>query len=188
MILVSSQDGTQTLLNVTSDLADNECILQKHFTAVLTSVWKARSRFKHWSSLSSTYQEGFDSAKWVFNLRRCTREPLRNLGAVGESSKLVAAALQDAYSKQQEDVSQSEQREAASMMEEPLEIILEVQTDHEDCEIPLPSHVNVLICGSDSPHTKNESAEGDSHLDLRSNMAEHRFRYANHQLLLQLFS
>ncbi|XP_026445774.1 protein PHOTOPERIOD-INDEPENDENT EARLY FLOWERING 1-like isoform X4 [Papaver somniferum] len=178
-ILKVTEDGTQTLLNVTSDLADNECVLQKHFTAILTSVWRARSRFNHWSSLSSTYQEGFDSAKRVFNLRRCTREPLRNLGAVGESSKLVAAALQDAYSKQQEDVSQSEQREAASMMEEPLEIILEVQTDHEDCEIPLPSHVNILIYGSDSPHTKNESAEGDSHLDLRSNMAGHRFRGAS---------
>ncbi|KAI3951577.1 hypothetical protein MKX01_018693 [Papaver californicum] len=178
-ILKVTEDGTQTLLNVTSDLADNECILQKHFTAILTSVWRARSRFNHWSSLSSTYQEGFDSAKRFVNLRRSTREPLKNLGAVGESRKLVAAALQDTYKKQQDDVSQSEQSEAASVMEEPLEIILEAQTDHENCEIQLPSRVNILICGSDIQHTKNESAEGDSHPDLRSNLAEHRFRGAS---------
>ncbi|OVA11469.1 SNF2-related [Macleaya cordata] len=180
-ILKVTEDGTRTLLDITSDLADNELLLQKHFTAMLSSVWRARSRFNRWSSLLSSYQDGFYSGGRFFNSRRSARDPLKNMNltVLGQSSKLIAAALQDSYGKQQDDVFLSNPREVASAMEESLEITLEFQIDKKDTEIPLPSPVNLSLCGSDPPPSAYESTGNTMLPESSCNLAENRFRVAS---------
>ncbi|XP_042513855.1 protein PHOTOPERIOD-INDEPENDENT EARLY FLOWERING 1 isoform X3 [Macadamia integrifolia] len=187
-LLKVTEDNVRMLLDVASEMADNELILQKHFTAVLSSVWRARIRSDRRQSLSSFSRNGlYFGGKFLTSATNqitgiSTREPLEkmNLAILGPSSKLVAAALQDADMKEQEDtILPSEQGKGASAMTEQLEITLEFQNNTGDPELPLPSVTTLFVCRADPAPLADEQAEGSLLAASSCNIAEHRYRLAS---------
>ncbi|PIA31865.1 hypothetical protein AQUCO_04700010v1 [Aquilegia coerulea] len=171
-ILRATEDGIRTLLDVASDLPDNELLLQRHFTAVISSVWRVRSRVGRLQGMPSS----FDSIYY----RKSTQESLQNFNyAVScQSSKLVSTALHDAETNQLNAIMPSRQRTEASAEVEKLDITLEFHTA-EDPKIPLPSTIFLSICGPDAPLSANESNGGLLPLDSSFNAAEKPFRMAS---------
>ncbi|KAF6138037.1 hypothetical protein GIB67_042942 [Kingdonia uniflora] len=155
-----TEESIKTLLDITSDLPDNELLIQKHFTAVLSSVWKKKSRLDHWQTLPSTSQNGFDlsglfSGSTPYqNSKKLAREPLVKMNLTlseGHHGNLVAAALHDAERKQDNPVVLSRRRDEVISTVEQLKITLEFQTENEDLGIPFPSAINLLIEGTPDP-------------------------------------
>ncbi|XP_043719570.1 protein PHOTOPERIOD-INDEPENDENT EARLY FLOWERING 1 isoform X2 [Telopea speciosissima] len=187
-LLKVTEDNVRVLLEVASEMADNELILQKHFTAVLSSVWRARTRSDRRQSLSSSSRNGlYFGGKFFTSATNqitgiSTKEPLEkmNLAILGQSSKLVADALQDANMKGQEDtILPSEQGKEASATTEQLEITLEFQNSNGDPGLPLPSVTTLFICGTDPAPLADEQAEGSLLASSSCNIAEHRYRVAS---------
>ncbi|XP_010242799.1 PREDICTED: protein PHOTOPERIOD-INDEPENDENT EARLY FLOWERING 1 isoform X2 [Nelumbo nucifera] len=184
-LLKVTEENIRTLLDVASELPDNELLLQKHFTAMLSSVWRVRSRSdrRHSVSQSGLYSGGsYLSYTPIYISGRFTREPPGsiNLAIVGQNSKLVAAALHDANSKQQDDlVFPSDQRDETMATSEQLEVTLEFQGDGDDCSTPLPPFLHLSICGLNSPPLADDQAVGKVFLGSSHDIAEDRFRVAS---------
>lgn len=174
------------LLDVATELPDNEPLLQKHFFAVLYSVWRMTSRFERRQSLSSSrngfYYGGRHITSMVsqidLNSTRESSEPMRFTNLT-QCSNLVAAALCDADSARRDDgVSVLNQREEASGVADRLEITLELQRERGDSVIPLPSVINLSIFAPDPPRpSASMSANANQHLRSVQSLAESRFRY-----------
>lgn len=172
-VFKATEDSIRTLLDVASDLPDNELLLQKHFTAVFSSVWRARSRVSRWQSMSSSLNS--------FCFRKSIQEPPRSLNFVasGQSSKLVSVALHDANTKQDgADLPPIQRTEAYAEVEQ-LEITLNFHTGDENFLFPFPSTMNLSIHGSDPLPSRNESNEGTMLQEYSYNAAEKRFRVAS---------
>ncbi|KAF9602898.1 hypothetical protein IFM89_032638 [Coptis chinensis] len=167
-----TEDSVRTLLDVASELPDNELLLQKHFTAVMSSVWRARSRVDRWQSVSSSLQNNY--------FRKSIQPPRKfNFAVSGQSSKLVSAALRDVNTKEQDAVFPPRQNTKEALTEvDKLEVTLELLADKEDFGTPLPSTVNLSIFGSDPPLPTNSNG-GVLLLDSSWNAAENRFRVAS---------
>lgn len=172
-IFKATEDSIRTLLDVASDLPDNELLLQKHFTAIFSSVWRARSRISRWQSMSSSLSN--------FCFRKSTQEAPHSLNIVasGQSSKLVSAALHDANTKQDGADLLPIQRTEASAEVEKLEITLNIYNGDENSVFPLPSTMNLSIQGSDPLPPRNESNDITVLLEHSYNAAEKRFRVAS---------
>lgn len=179
-----SQDNVRTLLNVAAEQEDNELLLQKHFTALLSSVWRMKSRMECRQNVSSSrnglYLGGrFFSSSVNQTSCKSMQEPARRVKFtnLGQSSKLLSAALHDANSGQQDyEVSNSDQREDGPVITEQLDLTLEFQRELVDSTISLPPCVNLSIYGSDPETSVSKSTEEDRHLK-DSQVAENRFRY-----------
>lgn len=178
------QDNIRMLLDVAIDLPDSELLLQKHFTALLTSVWRMTSRVHHRQN-HLPYRNGQYSTGRFFSSTvnqiswNSVREPTErtNWNNFGySSSRLIAAALHDANNKQHDDSAfLSNRREEVSTVPEQLEIRLEIERDFCDSMIPLPSVINLSILGSEPPSAVNNPIE--EILKSSQDMAENRFRY-----------
>lgn len=168
------------LLDVAMELPDNELLLQKHFTALLSSVWRVKSRVNGQEILSSPrnglyYSRSIlDSA--INHSRNSKPEAARKVKMTNLilSRKLVADAL-DAVGHQNEIVCPTDQGDEASAIEEGLEVSLEFQQEKDDLTIPLPSFLKLSISGSVLSSPASNST-GDKFLKSSGNMAECRFR------------
>ncbi|XP_024025351.1 protein PHOTOPERIOD-INDEPENDENT EARLY FLOWERING 1 isoform X3 [Morus notabilis] len=167
-LLKVTQDNIRTLLDIAAEQPDKELLLQKHFTAVLSSVWKITSRMDHHKNLASS----------------------RN-GLYFGQSRLLAAALHDVGNRQQEDkassfvqrmrqpddrASSSSRREDASTKAERWEMTLEFPKETDDTLDPLPSVLNLSIVGSDPLPSVSQDEQEDRHLRTSYDVAENRFR------------
>jgi hypothetical protein len=174
------------LLDVAAEQPDRELLLQKHFTALLSSVWKVTARVDRRLSISSPrnglhlggrfFTSSVSRISQNFMQGHAERIKFTNLG---ESSKMLAAALHDAhYRRQDEDerVSLPNQGDDPSAGTEQLEITLEFQKEMGDAVVPLPSVISLSIFGADTPSVSKDAGE-DHHLKAFRNMAENRFRY-----------
>ncbi|KAF8411770.1 hypothetical protein HHK36_004329 [Tetracentron sinense] len=184
-LLKVTEDNIRTLLDVATELPDNDLLLQKHFTALLSSVWRVRSRFDRRRSLSSSPNGLYSGGKFFRSttnhiFRKSMREPSEKMNPAisGQSSKFVAAALHDANSKVSKRQDDTVFRPDASVMAEQLEITLEFQSDKGDSTISFPSVINLSICGSDPPPSANGSTGASLLLESSHYMAENRFRVA----------
>lgn len=187
-LLKVTEDNIRMLLDVAIDLPDSELLLQKHFTALLTSVWRMTSRVHHRQN-HLPYRNGQYSTGRFFSSTvnqiswNSVREPTErtNWNNFGySSSRLVAAALHDANNKQHDDSAfLSNRREEVSTVPEQLEIRLEIERDFCDSMIPLPSVINLSILGSEPPSAVNNPIEESQILKSSQDMAENRFRAAS---------
>ena len=182
------QDNIRTLLDVAIELPDSEFLLQKHFTALLTSVWRMKShtrhrqnhlpyRFGHYST-GRFFSSAVNQISWNSAREPTERTNWNNLGYI--SSRLVASALHDANDKQHDDSAfLSNRREEASTVPEYLEIRLEIGRDIGDSLVPLPSVINLSILGSEPPSPVNNPKEESQSqiLKFSQDMADNRFRY-----------
>lgn len=169
------------LLDVAMELPDNELLLQKHFTALLSSVWRVTSRVNGQENLSSPrnglyfsrsiLDSAINHSSWNSIPEAARKVKMTNLIL---SRKLMADAL-DAVGHQNEIVCPSDQGDEVSAIEEGLELTLEFQQEKEDLTIPLPSFLKLVISGS-VPSTSASNSTGDKFLKSSGNMAECRFR------------
>ncbi|XP_028053256.1 protein PHOTOPERIOD-INDEPENDENT EARLY FLOWERING 1 isoform X1 [Camellia sinensis] len=185
-LLKVTEDNIRVLLDVATELPDNESLLQKHFFALLGSFWRMTSRLDRRQSFSSSRngfhtggshstsvvsQIGLNSTRWPSEKMKFTN--------LSQCSKLVAAALCDANSARQDGVLILNPREETPAVVDQLEITLELQRERGDSMIPLPSVINLSICGPDPPAAASMPAGANQHLRSSQSMAESRFRTAS---------
>ncbi|CAN1164576.1 Protein PHOTOPERIOD-INDEPENDENT EARLY FLOWERING 1 [Linum perenne] len=170
-LLKVTEDNVRMLLNVAAEQPDHELLLQKHFTALLSSVWKVtchnssyfgEKSFSCASQTSQSSMNGFHKRVWSTNLRH--------------SGKLLAAALRDVSSRRTDDgISLSTAKEAVPGTEG-LEITLEFQ-EGSNAEFAFPPLVSLSIPGSDGQTSMTKEA-GDVHLRSTMVLSETRYRDA----------
>lgn len=179
------QDNVRMLLDVASELPDNEPLVQKHFFALLSSVWRVTSRngCRHSNSTSQAgvYPAGrFLPSGENHTFKNSTTETSvkMNFTNLSLSRKLVAAALYDADATPRHDrnsVFNSVDEDSAGA--DLLGITLELPGEGDLSTIPFPSIISMSICGPD-PQPSTDKSTGSSN-NLRSSLrtAENRFRY-----------
>lgn len=179
------------LLNVVSEQADNELLLQKHFTALLSAVWRMKARtgrrHDHLSYRNGLYFGGrffgssINQIAWNYGKETAQRMKFTNLG---QTSKLLSTALHDASNGQHDErVSPSVLRKDGPVTTERLDLTLELKRELGDSMIPLPSVISLSIYGSD-PSPSVIKATGEEHLKNSHSVAENRFRYEHAAILL----
>ncbi|KAJ7002447.1 hypothetical protein NC653_007808 [Populus alba x Populus x berolinensis] len=163
-------DNIRMLLNVAAEQPDHELLLQKHFTALLSAVWRVNSRAERQQNLSSSrnalYNHGrvFNSSvnqlPWNSSKESSKRMKFTNSG---HSSKLLAAALHDASSRRPDDrVSYSNLSEVAPAIGEQLEITLEFQKEEDNSLIQFPPIISLSIPSS-APLTSVTKDRAEAH-------------------------
>ncbi|XP_030525754.1 protein PHOTOPERIOD-INDEPENDENT EARLY FLOWERING 1 isoform X2 [Rhodamnia argentea] len=179
-----TEDDIRMLLDVAMELPDNELLLQKHFTALLSSVWRVTSRVNGQENLSSPRNGLYFSRSILDSVinhssQNSITEAARKvkMSNLILSRKLMADAL-DAVGHQNEIVCPSDQGDEVSAIEEGLEVTLEFQQEKDDLTIPLPSFLKLSISGS-VPSTSASNSTGDKLLKSFGNIAECRFREAS---------
>ncbi|KAK4749887.1 hypothetical protein SAY87_027336 [Trapa incisa] len=184
-----TKDNIQLLLAVVSDLPDNELLLQRHFTALLTAVWRAAKCVDHSPRILSS-KNGIYSNVRLFGyrlnrvLQNSTHEsPGRlRMTSLAEGRKFVSAALHDAMEyKQDEIVPLSDNEEESLHVEECLQLTLEIQQEQEDTLVPLPSFLTLSIPGEYHPPKRRDT--GKNSLRSMKHVAESRFREASYACL-----
>ncbi|KAK6941913.1 SNF2, N-terminal [Dillenia turbinata] len=185
-LLKVTEDNVHMLLDVAAEMPDNELLLQKHFTALLSSVWRVSLRsgcphnFK--SIVNNLYSfGGFSSVNQVpqySSRERAQKVSWASFSRTGKS--LLAAALRETNSEQQEDtVSLSHQRGEPLVMLEELEITLEFQSEKDDPTTQFPSIINLSVLSSDQSTCAKKPEDDDLHFRSSSYTSENRFRAAS---------
>lgn len=171
------------LLNVASEQANRELLLQKHFFALLSSAWKVASHVDRRQNPTPTCNGLYIIDQSLFtsmgqpsqnSLKKSSeRVPFTNLV---QSKKLVAAALDDSTTGQVNDrVILPNQGEGLPMSADKLDITLEFPKEESDVLALFPSVINLSIHGTDpTPSLSKQTGDGFKTCLF---MAENRFRY-----------
>lgn len=168
------------LLDFAAEQPNREFLLQKHFTALLSSVWKVTSRVG--PNLPSSRNGLYFGGRFLTSVRQLSknsREPLERLKFtnLGQSSKMLAAALHDAYYRQLDDkVSLHNHGDDTMAATEQLELTIEFLKEMGDSTVDFPSVISLAISGEDAPPSVSEITGDDHHLKAFRNMAENRSR------------
>jgi hypothetical protein len=89
LLCIMLQDQAQMLVNVTSQLPNNELLLQKHFMAVLFSVWRSKCR------RDMCRMNTYSSALRMFSARKTGASESWSMTNFRPSFNLVSKALAD---------------------------------------------------------------------------------------------
>ncbi|KAB5574368.1 hypothetical protein DKX38_001562 [Salix brachista] len=185
-LLKVTEDNIRMLLNVVAEQPDHELLLQKHFTALLSSVWKVKSCVENQQNLPSSRNALYNSGR-VFNSSvnllpsNSSRESAKRMKFtnLGQSSKLLAAALHDASSRRPDErVSNSKVNEEAPAIGEKLEITLEFPKEENDYLIQFPPVITLSIPDSAPWMSVSKDRVAAHHLRASTSLAENRFRDA----------
>lgn len=171
------------LLGAVSELPDNEPLIQKHFFAMLSSVWRTSSgRYKKHCN-SNSQASLYPSVRFLNSMgnhisktNTAGTSSKMNFANLSTSRKLVAAALHDAdVTSRHDGVATLSSRGEDSSVADQLVISLELPNGGNDDPVLLPSLVNVSICGPEPSPSTCTDAGGNK---IRSSLvAENRFRY-----------
>lgn len=175
------------MLDIASEIPDHEPLVQKHFFALLSSVWKVR---KSLTNTFSSSQNGFFRSGSLFtpitnrvSTNYSMGPPVKRFSNSSVCAKLVAVALTDQQSAQSDErVPICDQREEASFPAEHLDITLEFGAEKDDETIPLLDPVTVKILGPRSPSFPRMTIAEHHHFKSSQIMAENRFWYVIMQL------
>lgn len=181
-LLKVTEDQARTLLNVAIEQPDTEFHLQKHFIAILSSIWKAKYCVGHcqstlscrngfYTSNLSSYSLGKQSARLTESL---------DLRALRQSSKLVLAALlSDGGEKRQEEPCRVPMQLVPQLPDDQVDLTLDFLVDEGGYETAFPSSITVSMHEPESQVQANESPQAIL-LDKSScRIAEDRFRLAS---------
>ncbi|PPS01632.1 hypothetical protein GOBAR_AA19014 [Gossypium barbadense] len=178
------KDNIRMLLNFAATQPDHELLLQKHFTFLLSSVWRVTHHPEHRQNVSSA-RNGvrlggrFLSPFLGHSPQRSAQEAAQRMKFTNlrECSKLLSAALHDASNRQWSEAGFLSDKEDSQVIEESLEITLEIQRENDDSMIPFPRVMNLSVYGP-NPATSINKIAGEDHLKASSVLAENRFRAA----------
>ena len=160
------------LVNVTSELPNNELLLQKHFMAVLSSVWRSKCwRGPH--RVTSTYS----SALRMFSPAKKHGESSENWPMVNfrPSTNLVRTALADAQAQCTRMAIPPPMRNQ-EYRQNYLELELDFLTDQHRYDEDFPSVVNVSILEPEPIKQATEPVEQSLLSGTSCRQAENRFR------------
>lgn len=170
------------LLDVAAEHPNRELLLQKHFTALLSSFWKMMSRTGDQRNHSSSRNGLYFGGRLLTSVNQIShssiKEPSEKMGfaKLGQSSRLLADALQDADSMPDNRVSLPRHHEETRVDVERLVVTLEFGKEVDGFLDPFPSVINLSVTGSDRLPSLSQDAEEDIHLRGTRDVAENRFR------------
>ncbi|XP_027363680.1 protein PHOTOPERIOD-INDEPENDENT EARLY FLOWERING 1 isoform X2 [Abrus precatorius] len=186
-LLKVTEDNIRLLLDVASEHVNRELLLQKHFFALLSSVWKMASHVDRRQNPSATCNGLYFDQSFFTSIGQRSQNSLKKpsermtFANLAQNKKLIAAALDDSRSKQENDKTiLSNQEEDMSVSAEQLDITLEFLKEDSDTLSSFPSVINLSIHGIESSSPVNKQTE-DDHLKVCSSSAENRFRYAEYK-------
>lgn len=171
------QEHVSTLLDATSEVPDNELLLQKHFTAILTSVWRLQFRsercrclFSMRNGLNSSSSSGLS----ISDRASRSKELEKHLTVFPQNRKLVAQALDGTSSEQVEEPSVGPLE--VGLESEPLNVTLEFPDTCNEVGESMPSLVNLTIHDMNLNTSLDKSCGGGLQPELSCKLAENRFR------------
>ncbi|KAE8671015.1 hypothetical protein F3Y22_tig00112000pilonHSYRG00202 [Hibiscus syriacus] len=184
-LLKVTEDNMRMLLNFAAAQPDHELLLQKHFTALLSSVWRVTRCPEHRQNVSSSRNGvrlgGMFLSPFIGNTpQRSSQDmtPRMTFSNLQECSKLLSAAFHDASDRQWNEAVSLSDRENSQAIEESLEITLEIVREIDGSMISFPPVMNLSIYGPNTVTSTNKSAGEDPHLKASNVLAENRFRAA----------
>lgn len=190
-LLKVTEDNMRTLLNFAAEQPDREFLLQKHFTALLSSVWKVSYRnnslqkpqkSRNGSFLSGSFLNGSFLSSFSSNASKSSvKEPAQRIqfSNLAQSSKILAAALGDACNVQQGNtIPLSDKSSNSIVSQEHLEIALEFPKNDDDSIISMLPVINLSIYESDPLSFVDKADDDSGHRKALQIMAENRYREA----------
>lgn len=173
-----AQENIRTLLNVAAEQPDTEMLLQKHFSCLLSSIWRTSTRTGNDQMLSLNspiFNRQFMGS--VNHTQDLARKPWQGMKVTSLSRKLLESALQDSGTSQPDDiVSRSRLQENQPINKVGLDLTLEFPRGKDDSLTQFPPMINLSIDGSDSLNYVNEPT-GEDVLKGSRVAAENRYRF-----------
>ncbi|XP_061364443.1 protein PHOTOPERIOD-INDEPENDENT EARLY FLOWERING 1 isoform X2 [Gastrolobium bilobum] len=184
-LLKVTEDNIRMLLDVASEQGNKELLLQKHFFALLSSGWKVASHVDRRQNPSPTSNGVYFDQSFFTSIGQHSQNSMKKpsermtFANLTQSKKLVAAALDDTRSRQENDkILLSKQGENMQVSADQLDITLELQKAESDALSSFPSVINISIYGAEPIPSLNKQTGEDDHLKVCSSGAENRFREA----------
>ncbi|KAL1204817.1 Protein PHOTOPERIOD-INDEPENDENT EARLY FLOWERING 1 [Cardamine amara subsp. amara] len=178
-LLKVTEENIRTLLNVAAEQPDTEKLVQKHFTRLLSSIWRTSTRTGKDQSLSlnsPVFNRHLMGS--VNHTQGLARKPLQGMKITSLSSKLLESALQDSSTSQPNNtVSRSRLQEDQPINKVGLDLTLEFSRDNSNSPTQFPPIISVSIDGSESLNHVNDLPWED-HLKASQVAAENRYRNA----------
>lgn len=176
------QDNIRILLDVASEQANRELLLQKHFFALLSSVWKVGSRVDRRQNPPATCNGLYFDQSFFTSIGQHSQNPPNKpydrmtFADSAQSKKLIAAALDDMRSRPENDkIFLSNQGEDMPVSADQVDITLEFPKEESDSLSSFPSVIKLSIKGDEAPLSLKHTR--DDHLKMCYSAAENRFRY-----------
>ncbi|XP_020257482.1 protein PHOTOPERIOD-INDEPENDENT EARLY FLOWERING 1 isoform X1 [Asparagus officinalis] len=158
-LLRVTEDQAHTLLNIAMEQPDAELHLQKHFLAVLSSVWKAKCCLERRQS-TLHFRNGFYSSSLSSQSFGKMKEGLTgniDLKVLRQSSKLVLAALlSDVSEKHHEEPSHVITQLETQTLGDQVDITVDFLEDHGVYEAAFPSSITLSVYEPESQVHGNE--------------------------------
>ncbi|CAN8259575.1 unnamed protein product [Cochlearia groenlandica] len=177
-LLKVTEENMRTLLNVAAEQPDTEMLLQKHFTCLLSSIWRTSTRPGNNQTLSlnsPVFNKHFMGL--ANNTPDLARNSLQGMKITSSSSKLLESALQDTSTSQPNDNVSSRLREDQPINKVGLDLTLEFPRGVDDSSTQFPPIIRVSVDGSDPFGFVNNPA-GENNLKASRVAAENRYRNA----------
>ncbi|RZC25456.1 Protein PHOTOPERIOD-INDEPENDENT EARLY FLOWERING 1 isoform D [Glycine soja] len=183
-LLKVTEDNIRMLLDVASEQVNRELLLQKHFFALLSSVWKVASHVDRRRNPLPTCNGLYFDQSFYTSIGQPSQNSLKKSSKrmtftnLAQSKKLVAAALDDITTRQVNDkVILSNQGEDMPVSADQLDITLEFTKEDSDVLSSFPSVINLSIIGTEPTPSLNKQT-GEDDLKVGLFIAENRFREA----------
>ncbi|XP_045807406.1 protein PHOTOPERIOD-INDEPENDENT EARLY FLOWERING 1 isoform X2 [Trifolium pratense] len=176
-----TEDNIRMLLDVASEQANRELLLQKHFFALLSTVWKA-AHVDRRQNLHATCNGLYFDQSFFSSIGQHSQNPLNKpsermtFANSAQSKMLLAAALDDFGSRPENDkIVLSNQGKDMLVTEDQVDITLEFPKEESDSLSSFPSVIKLSIKGDEAPPSLNKHTRSH-HLKHCSAAAENRFR------------
>ncbi|MED6170311.1 Pharynx and intestine in excess protein 1, variant 2 [Stylosanthes scabra] len=186
-LLKVTEDNIRMLLDVASEQPNRELLLQKHFYALLSSVWKLKSHVD-WRQNPSATSNGLCFDKGFFgsigqNSQNSLKKSSERItyGNLVQCKKLVASALDDTRVTQESDQTLLSNRSEDIPMQvstDQMDITLEFQKEESDALPSFPSVINLSIQGTEPLPSVDKQTGEDDHFRAFTSISENRFREA----------
>ncbi|XP_010673306.2 protein PHOTOPERIOD-INDEPENDENT EARLY FLOWERING 1 isoform X3 [Beta vulgaris subsp. vulgaris] len=195
-LLRVTEDNIRVLLDAAMEQPDRELLLQRHFTALLTTVWRMTSSLDQQRSRSIPHNNLYPSIRLFGtsvnpNAQNSTTGLPKKKFDLGQCGKLISVALHDA-----ESVGWNEKASLSSPMEEDptsiekLDVTVEFRREICETSDPIggfPSMISLSVSGLDPlPPVRIPSEE--SQFRSTQQVAESRFRFSSSACLQGFFA
>lgn len=190
-LLKVTEDNIRILLDAAMEQPDRELLLQRHFTSLLTSVWRVTSRIDQHRKRSIPQNKSSPGIRLFGtsvnpNSQDSTQGPQERSFNLRQFSKLITIALHDVESVGQNNTaSHSSQMEQDSPTFEKLDVTLEFGKERGETDnsgAGFPSIVPLSIPGLD-PISPLKMPSEEKQLRYSQQLSESRFRAASNACL-----
>ncbi|XP_058771334.1 protein PHOTOPERIOD-INDEPENDENT EARLY FLOWERING 1 isoform X2 [Vicia villosa] len=176
-----TEDNIQMLLDVASEQANRELLLQKHFFALLSAARKVASHVDRRQNPHATSNGLYFDQTFFTSIGQHSQYPLNKpserttFANSAQSKKLLAAALEDMSRPENDKTFLSNQGEGMPVSADQVDITLEFPKEESDSLSSFPSVIKLSIKGDEAPPSLNKHTR-DDHLKNCFSAAENRFR------------